>query len=266
MTRICIPLSESFEDFKIDNFMDRFVKRWGRNLQCLEMPVKNDHRQKIDRYRLSDQKSFVVISRIEQSLPLHFLEKFVSSCCESAIVNEVEEHQNKALLGHVHHILLENSVTRENGISQTALIGQTLLSMLEYENVIGHAALSAELYHPKEWAGSHLRDRQCSPQTLFLLLGNIHSVTNREQWVHTHGMEQFGLPDIEIVFNDPDKLDYFTELIGNVAISMIGSGKELSNGDTIEYAGSGVFFKIVEARKRADHSFGDFGAKALIPL
>ena len=266
VTRICIPLSESFDNFKIDNFMDRLIKRWDRKLQCQEMPVKNDLQQKIDRYRLSDMDSFVVISSIEQSLPAHFIDEFVASCCESAIVREMEEHQNKALLSHVHHILLENSVTRENGVAQTTLIGQILLSILEYENAIGHAALSAELYCPKEWAESYLRDQQFGAQTLFLLFGNIHSVTNREQWIHTHGMEQFGLPDIEIVFNGRDKLTFFTELVSNVAISMIGNGKELSNGDTIDYAGSGNFFKVVEARKRTDHSFGDFGAKALIPI
>ena len=82
-------------------------------------------------------------------------------------------------------------------------------------------------------------------------------------WAHSHGMEQFGLPDVECPYHDADRHDYFYQLVGDACLYMIENGPVLSIGDTAELQGDGVIFKVAEGSKEG---FGRFGCLRLEQL
>lgn len=98
------------------------------------------------------------------------------------------------------------------------------------------------------------------PSLMFVLLGNMHAVRNGGCWVHTHGLEQFGAPDIEVHFEDEKQLSYFTELVGNAAMYVATQGPVLKIGDTTEMGGDGIVYRIVEVENNPEHSYGAYGA------
>ena len=108
---------------------------------------------------------------------------------------------------------------------------------------------------------SFLKNTSLASADLFLLFTNTHwAKRDNENWIHTHGMEQFGLPDIQVKFTENAKASYYRELLNNTAIYCIKNGPVLQVGDTAELAGDGVMYKINAVKKDVEHPYGHFGA------
>ena len=76
----------------------------------------------------------------------------------------------------------------------------------------------------------------------------IHYVTNSNTkgWVHTHGMDQFGLPELEMRAVPGFLAESAAKLLGFICDYMIDSGKKVSVGETMELSDH-TAFRFVKA-------------------
>jgi hypothetical protein len=138
---------------------------------------------------------------------------------------------------------------------------QTLLTVLQHDSAIGYVNVSGQVYRPKIMVEPFFEKSFLEPIDLFLLCANTHLVKNdNKYWMHTHGMEQFGLPDIQVTFTENEPAPYYRELLCDAAIYSIKQGPVLHVGDTAELAVDGVMYKINAVKKDAEHPYGHFGA------
>jgi hypothetical protein len=82
--------------------------------------------------------------------------------------------------------------------------------------------------------------------------------------MHTHGLDQFNVPDLQTRFRDSKQHEYYWELISDASIYTIENGPVLKPGDTAELKGDGVIYEIVSAKIDPDHPFGSFGCLEIV--
>jgi len=82
-------------------------------------------------------------------------------------------------------------------------------------------------------------------EDLYLMFVSTQQVDyGTRYWLHTHGLEQFNLPNLEITFQDRDKLGYYQMVLDNMAIYILENGNILKSGETAEIMGDGVNYLI----------------------
>jgi Domain of unknown function (DUF4261) len=217
------------------------------------------------RFLLSEGSEQLGLSINERPIPRNLVETSVEGSRQSALPSQLDDRNVEDYMDNRAHIVIENTVSRQTGRMQSAFAVQILLTILKEANAaIGYNAISAMMYRAKEPILALLnRNPKFDATMMFNLLGSMHAIRNGRYWIHTHGMEQFGLPDIEVRFDDEGQRSYFINLLGNAAAYMIHQGRVLKVGDTSEMAGDGVVFRIASAQSDSQHQFGVFGAVAI---
>jgi hypothetical protein len=84
-------------------------------------------------------------------------------------------------------------------------------------------------------------------------------------WLHIHGTEQFGLPDLECRADFAD-VAVASRLIANVTTYLIGGGAAIAPGATLGGPDepAPVRFAVRSSIRRPEHPFGCLGAWTLI--
>jgi hypothetical protein len=86
-------------------------------------------------------------------------------------------------------------------------------------------------------------------------------------WYHSHGMEQFGLPDLEFR-SAPEEVEQARRLVEGELLYLLAGGREMCPGVIIEAVEGeqDATFEVVTAQAREGHAYGAYGALELRPL
>jgi hypothetical protein len=256
-TALVIPLKE-LHTFDSDEFAKIYRREWGGKVSIQEV---RDQALGVKKYILSEEHEKLVLTVNNNPIPANLVELAVTMARSSAMPNQLDDIEAKELQRNIGGISIESTVNQSNARVHCAFATQTLLAILKHnESATGCNFISGQIYRSRGWIQRMAADHEIDPSLMFVLLGNMHAVLDRECWVHTHGMEQFGAPDIEIYFDDEKQIPYYTEMVGNAAMYVAAQGPVLKIGDTSEMGGDGVIYRIVEARSDSDHDYGAFGA------
>lgn len=256
-TQIVIPLSAPIV-FDSKKFADYLKGQWNCKAAIKEIPASEIGGR---RYRLSAMDEMLELSVANNSIPKDLVDATIKCTKLSALPNELTDVQIKEFNDNIAILIIETPITKENGRSQALFTTMVLLTaLLHIPETIGYNSISSQMYRPKDYAITYLKQKQFSLESMYVLLGNLHAVSDSEHWVHTHGLEQFGCPDIEVWFLDKEKFSYFSNLVGDSALYIVENGPILKINDTAELAGDGIIYKIVPAKTDSNHEFGRFGA------
>jgi hypothetical protein len=258
VTSVVLPLRDVHQ-LDTATFSRRFREIWGDKIAISEAKSQSLGSRKYELGRGSEKLTLTVESN---PLPRGLAEVSITAAKSSALPNELTSSEEKEFLDNVGHMTMMNQISQNNGPAQSAFLSEALITLMkQVDSAVGYNVLSAQMYRTRAWLDSMLSGTPgMDPALMFVLLGNIHAVRNGKFWIHTHGMEQFGVPDIEVEFDDESKRSYFTELIGDAAMYTAENGPILKVGDTAELAGDGVMYRIGEAVVDPEHPFGRFGA------
>lgn len=142
---------------------------------------------------------------------------------------------------------------------------RVLLILAALKGSLGYFNISAVLFRPRAAIERFMDRVELTPEDLYYLFSNVHTVLdNGTNWMHTHGLEQFGVPDLEARYNNTEDDQYYLRIISNGAIYMLVKGPILKPGNTAELGGDGTIFKIKSAKYEADHPFGAMGCLEIV--
>jgi len=239
-------------------FIEGFAGRWGTKVGFTEDSELSEPGKKMRAYVLTNGKSKIIITN--RSEPLS------KSVCKtlSDLIGDDEE-EKKELLRNNGSLLLQIADMGEHAAERATFAAQILLYFMEGTNSLGYSCKSGYFYRPRKWASFYFNRRTLEPADLFTLLDSIHFMSDA-RWVHTHGLEQFGLPDIEIRYRDRWREEYYGDLIANAAVYCIEKGPVLHVGNAAEMMGDGVIFKVIRPRLEPGHHYGKFGTIGLTKI
>ena len=255
--QLCIVLGSPF---KIDprKVMSGFRKRWNVKIAFEENEKWSMPEQNKRVYLLTNGRTSIMVSYLEEPVAKEMMELFATGM-------GVTEDEKKFLFRSVAHILLDAPDLDDNPLERAILTVQTLLYLLDVSRALGYSSRSAEFYRTVRVSDKYMQFSEIGAFELMLVLLNAHSLRDL-RWIHFHGMDQFGLPDIEVVYGEDEDHEYYQQLLGNTALYSIMNGPVLKIGDTVDMMRDGNTHRIEESRKDSDHPYGTFGAIRLVKV
>lgn len=257
-TVIVVPLGGRL-DFTPDMIAKYLKADWGGSISSIELPNAAPGAMTIG---VTYGSGRLLMTFRDTPIPRDLVELSLEASKHSAVPLELKDEEAREFYDNQAHLILSTPVNVETGRIQAALATKVLLSVLKnVDRATGYIAISSMTYRPKRWlSNTFSRLNEVDSADEVVALGNVHVVRNGELWVHTHGMEQFGVPDIECFFTDEGRSKYYLDLVGDAAIYTAMNGPVLKVGDTAEIAGDGIVYRIGASREDLEHPFGAFGA------
>ncbi len=263
--RILIPLSEK-ADFKQEAFQNTYQETWGNKVFC--EPINNDDRDEVydNNYILTDSLHRNMILLKYSSKPLDSeITKMLANAGKKGFTDNkpITNEDTQALQNHQAFIELECNIGQREAIDSLDFTANTLLSVFKVLPAIGYANTIAQSYKPlvriKEFESRTTLQRA----DLFLLFVNIQIVSdNTYTDIHTHGMDQFKLPDLQIVFDEKTETNYHYNVLRSAAVYIIENGNILKLGNTWQLSGDNTIFEVVLYKNDKQH----FGYNRVISL
>ena len=247
---VVIPLRSSAV-FDFSKVVEGFDKKWGTKVSTGEDEGSAEFKKGSKVISLTNGKSTVIVTCHSGSLPKGMFKKLTD-------LPGIDEAEKFALQDCRGSLLLQSPDMGEHAAERATFAAQVLLYFLEDENALGYSCKSGNFYRQRRWAASYFKRKALEPVDLFVLFDSLHFVSD-SRWVHTHGLEQFGLPDIEVRYKDRWKEDYYGDLVANAAVYCIERGPVLVVGNTAEVADNGVVYKVTRPRLEPNHDCGKFG-------
>jgi len=256
LIRMCIPLSSSLQ-FDPEWIKNRFASQWKIKVACgqVDFPGKFDHEH--ETFIMGNGKNNMVLNLVHGPMPDWLSDV---AAYQAALIDGSEA---SLLRGNKAHLLVDYHFGSEPPVEQVRFSARTLLTVMELNGSIGYLNFPAQLYRPKSWVQSYFERNaleRLDNYVLYLLFTCYQIVTNDDYWLHTHGMEQFGLPDMEVRFKHKDQEGFYKELLGDAALHNMEEASKLNPGDTFERRGDGLIYRIAESKPDPQHPFGKFGA------
>jgi hypothetical protein len=252
---LAVPLSGTVE---IDEraFADSYLSHWGSEITMEETTEPGDSSQGIRRYQIEQDTHSVVLRLVDRPLSEDLLQITIDSAYN------LDEKEVERLRRHQAAVLLDHGSVSPTPVERLRFAGQVLLTLLQLDEAVGFVDFSAQSYRAKsQWMPEFEGKTSLDVFDLFLLFANVHNVDMGDSvWMHTHGMEQFGLPDLEVWFSDKGNHEYYYALVSDVVLYMVETGNVLRVGDTAELMGDGIIYDIAEAEPEEWHAYGAFGA------
>ena len=237
--------------------MADFQRDWKTRIACEENKSWAHPDRKTRGYLVTDGKSGVVVTVSAQPLPAHLVDL-------TARVAKPSSDDRSALLGHKAYIRVDFGAGSGSPVERARFSSQVVLSLLHIPQALGYINVSGQLYHTTKKA-EPLRGSE-EDLALFLACVGVQDVIEPGgHWLHTHGMEQFGLPDIEVKFRDEQQRSYYSNLLRNFAAYSMQHGPVLKVGDTAELAGDGVIYHILPVAPDPVHEYGHYVAIRISP-
>lgn len=236
--------------------MDSFREQWGTQIVCAEMSKFSDPSKGLRQFLLTDRVDQIHLMHIGQPIGDDMVQLMLEPWMS------LSEEQKKALTSNkasvrVHYYMGQSA----HPAKQVEKTLKVVLALLNLPEAVGYLSLSGQFYNPKEKMLPLLGRNSLDANGVFLT-GTSVQVTqdNNRMWMHTHGMEQFGVPDLQVKFDDQGENQYFNNLIGNTALYLMNKGPVLKPGHTAELAGDGIIYRIKAVTGSDRSHFGEYGA------
>lgn len=250
----CIPFSTAII-LGTEDTTREYNRLWGKKISCKRQSSPDSAAKGNATYIVENGRYSLRLVASQSSLSPNLVDVVMNgdpSLDEPDIVN---------LKNNKGYITLDYIGSPDSPKEKAAFCTELLVSLLEKQGALGYVNIPAQLYRPKTGEKTSFQNSVLEEGDLFFLLINIHSVDMEKNfWLHTHGMEQFGCPDLQLYFEDDTKYEYYKTLISVTAIYMIDSGPVLKTGDTFQMPDDDNFYKIYPVKPIPDHSFGRCGA------
>jgi len=240
--------------------IEQFQRRWNTEVACGEAPQLGPTEEKVMTYLMGNGTHNLRLTVSRNSLPPNLVNVVIDGA------PELSGTDKRAIRANQGYVSFDYLVGPEEPAARVRFAAQTLLALAELDGALGYINVSAMLYRPRSHVESFFKQKNLESTDLYLLFVHTHSVEdNGGIWLHTHGLEQFGAPDLQTRFSDTNRHEYYWELLSDASIYMIENGPVLKPGDTAELKGDGVIYKIASAKPDPDHPFGAFGSLEIIP-
>lgn len=256
---LCVTLSDVVQ-LDSSEVMKSFKDQWGTSIACEENKAWADAKRKLRCYLVTEGTHAVVLKVQGEPLPKNLLDMTAMG------TTNLSADQKNALLSHKGCILVEYMLGSKDktGCDRVRFTTQLLITIFKLCPATGYVNLSAQDYRPKEKIKPFLDLHELEPTVLYLASITEHLTEDGKlTWLHTHGMEQFGVPDLEMKYPDRDKTSYYSDVLRNAALYLIDHGRIMKPGDTAELAGDGVIYRIESPKGESATHFGKYGGLSI---
>jgi len=252
--RFAVPLPEAIE-FSPAEFTRAFREQWGGDTTCDENPEWALPKDKVRRYAVADGVSRAVISDYGIPLPKQLTDLAVVTS------HQLTNQERDDLQFHKAVLTVESVPDPEHAVQCVRSVARMLITLLKLYPGVGLVNVSSPAYHQRQTIETFMDDDLLSGEALFLLCASVHLVPDAGGvWMHTHGMQYFGLSDLEIRFKDEEDSNHYHGLLTNAAAYTINTGVMMKPGDTAEFEGDGVVYDLRIPAMRSRGHFGKYGA------
>jgi len=255
-------LSEA-KAFRPDDLVKAFKDTWGMPLVCAEAKGIAAENETSKGYAVGNGPDKHNLFLTWSAAPLsEDRTRVLLKAAQGGFVNGIPISQpDIALLrDHKAHFQLDYILGPRNPKERMAFCAKLLLTLIKLYPFSGCVNSSAQAYTPLSRIPAHRLEKQdITAIDLFSLFINVHTISDKDNVeIHTHGMDQFWLPDVQIVSRTGD-LSYNYDVLRNAAVYMIEKERAMNPGDTGEPAGDGVVFKAIAIKPDMQHPFGTHG-------
>lgn len=262
-----VPLAED-TGFNPQELMAAFKQMWGIDLVCAQPIGEGTSKWPSGQYMVGNgsDRNNLYLTLTREPLKKEMVELLVKASKAGFSNNEpISESDVNVLKNHKAYFQIEYVHGKLPPKERVAFTAKLLLTLCKKYSACGIVNASAQSYIPTTKIASALfGSKDLSTPDIFPLFVNIQMISDGQQIdLHTHGMDQFWLPDIRIPFSDKDRVSYYYDIIRNSAVYMVENGKAMNIGDTAELAGDGKVFKVTEVAEEKDHPFGFYGVIGL---
>jgi hypothetical protein len=178
----------------------------------------------------------------------------------------LQAEDREALREHAAMAVLHHRHPQEYNPALSQFKVKVLHALLQDEQAIGYTAVSALRYVPRaELARVCAAHDPLAPAALFLLFANLMRETTEDglPWLHTHGLEQFGLPELHLIAEPDDDLDACDALLTDTVVYGLTNGPVFHPGQVAELVGDETCF---EFRRLANGARGHDGLYGMLLL
>ncbi|OGF67154.1 MAG: hypothetical protein A2Y62_08920 [Candidatus Fischerbacteria bacterium RBG_13_37_8] len=253
--KFLLPLNKITE-FDTETFGEAYNKRWNETIVCEYILTKKIESAQIHELFVSNKLNSNLLIRMS-------LDPIDKELCLRLMLSALHLNEKEAskLLKHHGYMEIEYITAVDNIRQRVDFVCKLLLSLLKYTRAPGYMNKSALVYRPASWLKPFHKRKMLSDADLFLLSTTVHLKEKAALYTaHTHGMEQFNLPDILIKYIDYRKTSYYLDAIHNMALYGINKRVTLGPGDTTELCSDGTLFDVLFVEKDPFHPFGKYGA------
>lgn len=224
-----------------------FKARWASQVWCRATEASKLSESPAA-YLLSNGKHSLTVTIRTQPLPKGLTELFLYPAFG------LNDEEISALRNHRASVNIRYAGGDPDHRARVLFAAQALLAFLGDDGALGYANASAQSYRPKRLLpGGALTRRVLQDGDLYLLFVSVQQVDEGgSYWLHTHGLEQFGLPNLEVTCGEGDSLAYCTTVLQSAAAYMLERGNILKDGDSLSLGQDAAVFAI--AVKKDEHS------------
>jgi len=259
--RLIIPLSD-FDTFEPDIFVKEYMNNWQTKLVCVETNdlKKDNNKQRI--YLLGNGKHNLMIKINNCPLNKEFTDILIDASKNGFTANEsITNEEALALSSHKANLELEYVFGSEEKIDRAICTSQLIVSIFKNFKAIGLVNVSAQSYIPANKLTHILQKQDLLLTDIFDLFVNTQTVkSDNVTEVHTHGMEQFYLPDMILYSKNNLDVSYNSSILKNACVYNIENNNILKVGDGFQLTGYKETFLIEKTVPEKGHPFGAFGA------
>ncbi len=273
---LCIPLSEG-NTFNPEDLVKTFKEMWGISIVCADdrgvgrkfrgTPPDDSRNTSLKGYMVSEgmDKNNLLLAWDSEPLSKERVDVLIRGSMTGFTNGQIiSEPDVSSLRSHKAYFQVDYIRGPEDPKERMLFTAKLLLTLSKHYPVCGYVDSSAQAYTPLSSYPSGIFDRrEITVTDLFRLFVNVQTISNEgETEIHTHGMDQFWLPDIQLISPKED-LSRDIDVLRNAAIYMIDKEKAMKIGDTSEMAGDGRLFKAGAVKPDTQHPFGFYGAISL---
>jgi len=256
--QLCIPFAGP-ASINVQTIQQQFKQRWKMEVACGQAPQLGSAQDGVTTYLMGNGIHNVRLTVSRNPLPANLVNATIGAApaLTDAEKTAIEKHQGYISLEYLHG--------PEDPAARVRFAAQTLLTLAQLDGALGYVSVPAMLYRPRIRIDDFLGRTELNSTDLYLLFVNSHSVDDKGTiWLHTHGLEGFDLPDLQVRFSDGSQQRYYWELLSEASVYMIERGPVFKAGDTAELTGDGVIYEIKSVRPDANHPFGFFGCLEIV--
>lgn len=248
--------------FHPEDLVRTFKEMWGIDIGCGEVSGTGGKHVTGKCYVVAQgpDKNNIVLTWCIEPLDKEGLNVLVQAS-EGGFTNNqiVSASEVNSLKNHKAYFQMDYFQGPEDPKERMLFTAKLLLALSKGYRACGYVDSSAQAYTPLSRYPSGIFDRtEITVRDLFKLFVNVQEILDKgDVDIHTHGMDQFWLPDVQMISSRED-VDRDLDLLRNAAIYMIDTGKAMKEGEMGDVAGRE--FGVHAVKPNNEHPFGFYGA------
>lgn len=234
-----VPLSQAVAPDEAQ-VMSRFREKWGRKIGFSENPAWADPATHTRKYLLTDGQNTLMVTWVGVPLPQHLLEMTLTNS------GHATDEEREALRSHKATISMEYKVGEQPPVERVRFTTMAMLTFLDVCPGIGYVSIAGQCYHPRRLVEPAMKLHALDIPFLYLFTVGLQVVDEGStHYMHTHGLNQFGIPELQTRFADDSQSAACQSLITGASTYCIERGPVLKPGDSAQLTGDGVIYKIL---------------------